>query len=861
MATTESANNNTRTNADLLELGTALSGGLTSTDVDYFKVDGNDIGVDSLVSILFTPSVPGVGKEWTIDLVNSQGTSLLSGGSQDVTAATTISARVQDTDGSVFLKVSPSQYSGSMDYTVVANAAPAVESEDNDAINKATPLTKGVDVEGVLGSTSSPDGSDVDYYLFTVAEAGTVSVALASATSTASSNVYTATVQTAEGQTVVYNGQQVSKTFGAQSTSTDLEFVGSAGATYFLKIAASSGEETNFNTADDDREAYTVNLTGSAVLNSEPVITIGSKASAARGTTVDSGVNQSVKINTSVNLADLIDLSDADGDDTISQIKVLLVDTESAGRADGDSDGNNADGKADGGYLTVDGTVVNPVSSAIGNAYQTITLAQWASATYTAGTTGDTSTPQSLYLYAVDGSGATTAVSDAGSTLAFNSRVDTGGTISMSLTSVDADIVAVKGSDQLSSSSSIGSVTEGASDSYQDVGFYVEGTLASGASVSVTLQARDSDGDLVADLEYYTADGNGDYTVQLDSNLFTLASTNTSSNPKTVRIVAVDEGQSDVEDLTLSFITNSSSASAFDNLSKGIGTLAVAEQKASFTVSSAVFSSGTALSESDESRTATYTITANDLVAGVPLTVDISTAGGLDVTPSTLTFEHTGSSATVQKTIVVNAQDDSDVETSTHAGTLTFAVAEGTNNTKYAGAISTVSVNILDNDGTGGATANLTFWAQDSNDATPSIVDQAMTVAVGDSTTSVTSSSGGQVDLGAYVSSTIELSASLSSSSASSGVNISDAVAILKHIVGIETVSGFAAVAADVDQSGSVNITDAVEVLKMIVGLSSTAKLLVVDSAGESNLTVASGTVDLTAVVLGDVDGSYADII
>jgi hypothetical protein len=92
-------------------------------------------------------------------------------------------------------------------------------------------------------------------------------------------------------------------------------------------------------------------------------------------------------------------------------------------------------------------------------------------------------------------------------------------------------------------------------------------------------------------------------------------------------------------------------------------------------------------------------------------------------------------------------------------------------------------------------------------------------------------------------------------------VNISDAVAILKHIVGIETVSGFAAVAADVDQSGSVNITDAVEVLKMIVGLTSTAKLLAVDSSGASDLTVSSGTVDLTAVVLGDVDGSYADII
>jgi len=36
---------------------------------------------------------------------------------------------------------------------------------------------------------------------------------------------------------------------------------------------------------------------------------------------------------------------------------------------------------------------------------------------------------------------------------------------------------------------------------------------------------------------------------------------------------------------------------------------------------------------------------------------------------------------------------------------------------------------------------------------------------------------------------------------------------------------------------------------------------LAVDSSGESDLTVSSGTIDLTAVVLGDVDGSYADII
>ena len=849
MATTESANNNTITNADSLELGSILTGGLTSTDVDYFKVSGDDISVDSLVEIVFTPTVPGVGKEWTIDLVNAAGTSLLTGGAQDVTASTTVSARVNDTDGSVYLKVSPSQYSGSMDYTVLANAAPAVESEDNDSLNKATPLTKSVSVEGVLGSTSSPDGDDVDFYLFTVADAGTVSIALQSPTSTASSNVYTATVQTADGQTVVYNGQQVTKTFGQQSTTSTIEFAGDASTTYFLEIAASSGEETNFTSADDDREAYTVELSGTATLNDEPVVTIGSKSSAARGTTTDSGVSQSIKIDSSINLVDVVDVTDAQGDDTIQDIKVLLVDSDNAGTDAG-------------GYLTIGGVAVNPVASSTGNAYQTVSVANWATATYTAGATADTSTPQTLYVYAVDSSGATTAVSAAGSTLAFNSRVDTGGIVSMELVSVDADIIAqVAGTtDQLGSASSLGSVTEGAADSYKDIQFYVDGELASDASVSVTLQATDTDGDLVSDLTYYTADGSGNYTVQLDSNLFTLASTNTSSTPKTVRVFAIDDGQADVEDLTLSFVTNSSSAPAFDNLTKGYGTIAVAEQKASFTVSDPVFSSGSSLSESDTSRTATYTITANDLVSGVPLTVEISTAGGLSVTPSTIDFENT-SSATVTQTVTVSATDDSDVEASTHTGTLTFSVSEGSNTTKYAGAIPAVSVDIVDNDSTGSATANLSFWTQDSGGATPDIVNQDFTVTVGSATSTVTSSAAGQLDLGSYVGETVEITATLGTATAESGINISDAVTILKQIVGLTSLTGNAAVAADVNGDGSINISDAVTTLKTIVGLESNATMVLVDASGGSSFDVSSGAVDLTAVVLGDVDGSYADII
>ena len=65
---------------------------------------------------------------------------------------------------------------------------------------------------------------------------------------------------------------------------------------------------------------------------------------------------------------------------------------------------------------------------------------------------------------------------------------------------------------------------------------------------------------------------------------------------------------------------------------------------------------------------------------------------------------------------------------------------------------------------------------------------------------------------------------------------------------------------ADVDQSGTVNISDAVSVLKIIVGLSP-AQMSLLDSTGGEELDISAGLFDLTAVILGDVDGSYADII
>jgi len=115
--------------------------------------------------------------------------------------------------------------------------------------------------------------------------------------------------------------------------------------------------------------------------------------------------------------------------------------------------------------------------------------------------------------------------------------------------------------------------------------------------------------------------------------------------------------------------------------------------------------------------------------------------------------------------------------------------------------------------------------------------------------------------LGRYVAETVEITAALGTATAESGINISDAVTILKQIVGLTSLTGNAAVAADVNGDGSINISDAVTTLKTIVGLESNATMVLVDASGNSSFDVGSGVVDLTAVVLGDVDGSYADII
>jgi hypothetical protein len=119
-------------------------------------------------------------------------------------------------------------------------------------------------------------------------------------------------------------------------------------------------------------------------------------------------------------------------------------------------------------------------------------------------------------------------------------------------------------------------------------------------------------------------------------------------------------------------------------------------------------------------------------------------------------------------------------------------------------------------------------------------------------------------------------------------VNLTDAIAILKMIVGLSVnsngapLSPYQSIAADFDQSGGVDLTDAIGVLKAIVGLSAPtpawkyyddAKLTSAYSSTQSlnpkvwtsgalipDTTAVDAGVKLIGVLTGDVDGSWTGV-
>lgn len=87
------------------------------------------------------------------------------------------------------------------------------------------------------------------------------------------------------------------------------------------------------------------------------------------------------------------------------------------------------------------------------------------------------------------------------------------------------------------------------------------------------------------------------------------------------------------------------------------------------------------------------------------------------------------------------------------------------------------------------------------------------------------------------------------------GVNISDAVGVLKYIVGLQTLGDTQALAADANMDGRIDISDAVRVLKHIVGLDPIEACTLLDTGGnEVSSTGPTLHAEYTIIQRGDVD-------
>ena len=95
----------------------------------------------------------------------------------------------------------------------------------------------------------------------------------------------------------------------------------------------------------------------------------------------------------------------------------------------------------------------------------------------------------------------------------------------------------------------------------------------------------------------------------------------------------------------------------------------------------------------------------------------------------------------------------------------------------------------------------------------------------------------------------------LASANYDHGVNISDAVSVLKYIVGLETLGDTQGLAADANMDGRIDIVDAVKILKHIVGLDPIEECTLLDK--EENVVSSTGPTlhaEYTIIQRGDVD-------
>jgi len=798
----------------------------SSNDLDYFKLSAENFSVPSQIIVVFDGDFSNQNDLFDVS-IRTQADAVIANEQFKVSGSFTADVNA---DTPYYIRVASADSYVSSDYTLSYSVIETAESEFGSNTTNDTRATANllVDNSSFKGTLSS--ASDSDWYYFTTGakDGGTVSLTLSAFASDAS--YYDVKITDENGVTLSKSGGDSLATTAGQSDGT-LTFTVASGSpteagTYFVNVAANNAD--TFETSSEFGNNYTLSLTGSTDYNSTPNVTINGVASGNYSVPVENeNVYSNVSTESETLLSTLVTASDSDTSQTpngtISKyILGLYGEASTTGTIQyvktGDSEPTSINAKA---------------ADNVAGFFYVLTASEFETAKYVAGSSEES---QKLYVAVRDGSG----VSDLG---VLTVPSDQSGLVKYTLNTANAGVI-ITGLTEAT-------MIEGVASTSQTLTAMLDGTPT--ATVNLIL-------DLPDDLELTTSQNvqlvsaqNNTYRIQLD--------TSTTSQDFTVSAINNTDGAGLSETVAISYSTLSDDAT-FDELSIPATSFTVYENIANFSISAVAYSAtDNAVSEADNTATATYTITASNLNDEI-LTLNLEGSGLVFVSAST--FELSNDSPSAE--IIVRAEDDSVVEAGAnndgiHTHAIQHSISEGnTALVKYLNTISNQSISVMDNDSATGATISVFDAAASNAIAAPNGV-QLQFVSQGVSALGATTASGS-----ISVEATVQFThAEIANQSAvyTSDIAISDVIAQLKDIVGLTPLSGTSAAAADVDNNGSIEIADVIANLKHIVGLETITSFDVVNSSSALVTELSSSMVDTNIYLVqnGDVDLSGTFII
>jgi len=295
---------------------------------------------------------------------------------------------------------------------------------------------------------------------------------------------------------------------------------------------------------------------------------------------------------------------------------------------------------------------------------------------------------------------------------------------------------------------------------------------------------------------------------------------------------------------------------------------------------------------SDGVNTATDQITISDVEAGVNLAPTITSPGNLTVDENAnpaarpftldddsesindliglLTYTSSNADLLPQDNIIISYVNSTTasikvtpIAGQTGSATVTVVATDlGTDGEGTDAESSEMSFNLIVGSG---STGLVQFWNEyDGGDVPVSPAISGVEFAVSDSDGTqigtFTTADNGTADLTDFIGGPYTIEGSVANTGGI--VTVSDIVsAIQLYLNSPNDVSEYGQIAADLNQDDVVGVSDIVDMISLYLGTSQNMDILLVDDSGETasaDVSIGTGNVELTAVAMGDLDGSWA---